>query len=146
MLRAISFWKYCQSCNRRSRLANAMNDLSVSSQIVYRAAPVRPRAVRRIRGLSDKALAWLFITPTIVLLLAINIFPLIWTIYLSFTNYRANRPNVSMRWMGIDWYQSILTDSEIWSGMQVTALFVIWTVVIETVLGFGVAFLIDKKF
>ena len=35
---------------------------------------------RRVRGLSDRALAWLFITPTIVLLLlAINIFPLLWT-------------------------------------------------------------------
>jgi multiple sugar transport system permease protein len=123
-----------------------MNDLSVSSQIAYRAARVQPSVVRRIRGLSDKALAWLFITPTIVLLLAINIFPLIWTIYLSFTNYRANRPNVPMRWMGIDWYQSILTDPDIWASMQVTAHFVIWTVVIETVLGFGLAFLIDKKF
>ena len=68
-----------------------MNDLSASSRIAYGAVLVQPRAVRRIRGLSDKALAWLFITPTIVLLLAINIFPLIWTIYLSFTNYRANR-------------------------------------------------------
>jgi len=32
-----------------------------------------------------------------VLLLAINIFPLIWTIYLSFTSYRANRANVRRR-------------------------------------------------
>src|SRR6185437_11081811 len=134
-----SFRKYFQSCNRRPLWANAMNDLSVSSQIAYRAAQVQPRVVRRIRGLSDTALAWLFITPTIVLLLAINIFPLIWTVYLSFTNYRANRPNVLMRWMGIDWYQSILTDPDIWSAMQVTAHFVFWTVVIETVLGFGLA-------
>jgi len=36
----------------------------------------------RARGLSDRAIAWLFITPSIVLLLAINIFPLIWTIRL----------------------------------------------------------------
>ncbi len=54
-------------------------------------------ARRHARGacaaLSDRAIAWLFIAPTIVLLLAINIFPLIWTIQLSFTNYRANRPN-----------------------------------------------------
>src|SRR6202158_369295 len=122
-----------------------MNDLSDSSQIAYRAALVQPRVVRRIRGLSDKALAWLFITPTIVLLLAINIFPLIWTIYLSFTNYRANRANIPTRWLGIEWYQSILTDPDIWAAMQVTAHFVIWTVVIETVLGFGLAFLIDRK-
>ena len=35
---------------------------------------------KRVRGLSDRAIAWLFIAPTILLLLAINIFPLIWTI------------------------------------------------------------------
>jgi multiple sugar transport system permease protein len=110
-----------------------MNDLSASSRITYGAVPLQPGLVRRVRGLSDKALAWLFITPTIVLLLAINIFPLVWTIYLSFTNYRANRSNAPVKWLGIDWY-------------QVTAHFVFWTVVIETVLGFGLAFLIDKKF
>jgi multiple sugar transport system permease protein len=124
----------------------AMNELSASSRITYRAVMVRPGMARRIRGLSDKTLAWLFITPTIVLLLAINIFPLLWTIYLSFTNYRANRANVPTIWLGADWYQSILTDPDIWAAMQVTAHFVIWTVVIETVLGFGLAYLIDKKF
>jgi len=52
-----------------------------------------PSVARRVKGLSDKTIAWLFVGPTIFLLLAINIFPLIWTIYLSFTNYKANRPN-----------------------------------------------------
>jgi multiple sugar transport system permease protein len=129
-----------------SGLTDAMNDLSASSRITDGAVPVRPATVRRIRGLPDKALSWLFITPTMVLLLAINIFPLVWTIYLSFTNYRANRANAPVKWLGIDWYQTILTDPDIWAAMQVTAHFVFWTVVIETVLGFGLAFLIDKKF
>ena len=53
-------------------------------------APTRPALTFRPGGLSDRAIAWLFISPTIVLLLAINIFPLFWTIYLSFTNYKAN--------------------------------------------------------
>ena len=61
------------------------------------ARDARDRLARRVRGLSDRAIAWLFIAPTIVLLLAINIFPLIWTIRLSFTNYRANRPNARGR-------------------------------------------------
>ena len=65
---------------------------------------------------------------------------------LSFTNYRANRANVPTNWLGTDRYQSILTDPDVWQAMQVTAHFVIWTVVIETVPGFGLAFLIDKKF
>ena len=84
-----------------------MNELSASSRITYRAVTVRHRHGRVVSGACrDQALAWLFIAPTILLLLAINIFPLLWTIYLSFTNYRANRPNAPMKWLGIDWYQS----------------------------------------
>ena len=124
-----------------------MNDLSTPSQLALRAAVATPIGVaRRVRGLSDRAIAWLFITPTILLLLAINIFPLVWTVYLSFTNYRANRPNAPVNWVGLDWYQRILTDPDVWAAMQVTAHFVIWTIVIETLLGFALAMLIDRKF
>ena len=100
----------------------------------------------RVRGLSDRAVAWLFILPTMLVLLAINIFPLIWTIRLSFTSFRANRPNAPLRWLGLDHYADILTDPEVWHAMQVTARFVVATVAIETVLGFALAYLIDRKF
>ena len=111
-----------------------------------RRAPRRRGVARRVRGLSDRAIAWLFIAPTIVLLLAINIFPLIWTIWLSFTNYRANRPNAEVEWVGLRNYQRLLTDTDVWIAMQTTAHFVFWTIVIQTVLGFGLAYLIDRKF
>ena len=39
----------------------------------------RFKAAKRVRGLSDRGIAWLFVAPTIALLLAINIFPLIWS-------------------------------------------------------------------
>ena len=57
--------------------------LDRAAEHAARATP--PALARRVRGLSDRAIAWLFIGPTIVLLLAINIFPLIWTVHLSFT-------------------------------------------------------------
>ena len=76
-----------------------MSESSAKATIADRvAAATPPPLARRVRGLSDRAIAWLFIAPTILLLLAINIFPLIWTIYLSFTNYRANRPNAPIAW------------------------------------------------
>jgi len=124
-----------------------MSDSSVKIVLADRVAARTPAEVaKRLRGLSDRALAWLFITPTILLLLAINIFPLIWTIYLSFTNYRANRPNAEIENIGLRYYERILTDTDVWYGMQVTAHFVIWTIVFETVIGFGLAYLIDRKF
>ena len=91
-------------------------------------------------------MAWLFITPTVLLLLAINIFPLLWTVCLSFTNYRANRPNAPVRWVGFANYADILADTDVWLAMQSTAHFVVWTIVLEVLLGFGLAYLIDRKF
>ncbi|HEY7747317.1 MAG TPA: sugar ABC transporter permease [Aestuariivirgaceae bacterium] len=110
------------------------------------AATTPPGIAGVVRGLSDRAIAWLFITPTIVLLLAINIFPLIWTIRLSFTNYRANRPNAPIKYVGTDNYAAILGNSDIWAAMQSTAHFVFWTILLQTVIGFGLAYLIDRKF
>jgi len=100
----------------------------------------------RVRGFSDRTIAWLFIAPTMLLLLAINIFPLFWAIGLSFTNYRANRPNEAIKNVGLQNYERILGDSEIWVAMQTTAHFVFWTITFETLLGFGLAYLIDRKF
>jgi multiple sugar transport system permease protein len=101
---------------------------------------------KRVRGLSDRMVAWLFIAPTIILLLAINIFPLIWAIQLSFTNYRANRPNEPIRNIGFSNYSRILTDTDTWIAMQATAHFVFWTILLQTLIGFSLAYLIDRKF
>ena len=111
---------------------------------VARATP--PKIARHVRGLSDKAIAWTFIAPTIFLLLAVNIFPLLWTIYLSFTNYRANRPNAEVKWIGTRNYERILNDADIWLTMQATAHFLFWTILLQVLLGFALAWLINRKF
>jgi multiple sugar transport system permease protein len=113
---------------------------------IDRAARATPEPVaRRIRGLSDRAIAWLFVGPSILLLLAINIFPLIWTIYLSFTNFRANR-NREVEWVGLRNYERILTDEDVWLTMQATAHFLFWTIVLQVLIGFALAYLINKNF
>ena len=113
-----------------------------------RAAEATPLvAARRVRGLSDTAIAWLFIAPTIILLLAINIFPLIWTIYLSFTNYQrqpAEPADHQCRHQvvpGRYWARPISGPA-----MQATAHFVFWTILLQTLIGFALAYLIDRKF
>jgi multiple sugar transport system permease protein len=116
---------------------------SVAEQV---AASTSRRVARRIGGLSDRAIAWLFIAPSVLLLLAINIFPLLWTIQLSFTNFRANRPNAPIRYIGLDNYRSILSDPDVWQAMQTTAHFVFWSISLEVLLGFGLALLINRQF
>ena len=123
-----------------------MNKSSRMAMVGDRMAEATPgQMAKRLRGLSDRTIAWIFIAPTILLLLAVNVFPLLWTIYLSFTNYKANR-STPIRGVGTDHYSSILSDPDMWHSMQVTAHFVIWTIVLETMIGFALAYLIDRKF
>jgi len=117
-----------------------------NSPVTRAAATTPPRIARKIKGLSDRAIAWIFVGPTIFLLLAINIFPLIWTINLSFTNFRANRPNREVDYIGLRNYERILTDSDIWLNMQATANFLFWTIFFQVLIGFTLAYLINKKF
>ena len=120
---------------------------SLVGKAVEAAARATPATVAtRVRGLSDRTIAWLFIAPAITLLLAINIFPLLWAIYLSFTNFRANRPNAAIEHVGLRNYERVLTDADIWQAMQTTAHFVFWTILLQTLIGFSLAYLIDRKF
>src|SRR5437764_5959257 len=124
-----------------------MSESAVTVTIVERAARATPDAVaRRVRGLSDRAIAWLAISPTILLLLAINIFPLDWTIRLSFTNFRANRPHAKILGLGIANYVSVLIDPDVWAAMQSTAHFLFWTILLQTLIGFSLAWLVDRRF
>ncbi|MGF1659884.1 MAG: carbohydrate ABC transporter permease [Rubrimonas sp.] len=124
-----------------------MSDAPAIARAADALARATPDALAtRARGLSDRAIAWIFVAPTIALLLAINIFPLIWTVYLSFTNYRANRLNQTVEWVGTRNYERILTDPDIWHNMQVTAHFVLWTIVLQVLIGFTLAWLINRKF
>ena len=109
-------------------------------------SPTPEPIAKSVRGLSDRWVGWLFIGPTMLLLLAINIFPLIWAVGLSFTNYRANRPNEEIKNVGLQNYERILGDSDTWMAMQATAHFVFWTILLQTLIGFSLAYLIDRKF
>lgn len=115
----------------------------MSENILDRAARATPK---KVKGLSDRAIAWIFVAPTIVILLAINIFPLGWTIYLSFTNYRVNRAGREVEMVGLRNYERILTDPDIWHTMQATAHFLIWTIILQVLIGFTLAYLINNKF
>ena len=98
------------------------------------------------RGLSDRGMAWLFVTPTIVLLLAFNIFPLFWTILLSLTNYRANHPGADLVWTGIQNYRRVLGNEEIWAHLQATARFLVCSITLQLLLGFGLALMLNRRF
>jgi multiple sugar transport system permease protein len=102
--------------------------------------------IKKARGLSDKTVAWIFVTPTILLLLAINIYPLFYAISMSFTNFYANKVGKEIQWIGLKNYIKILGKEAIWERMQTTANFMFWTLLLQALIGLGLAILLNKKF
>ncbi|HEY0791153.1 MAG TPA: sugar ABC transporter permease [Chthoniobacterales bacterium] len=95
------------------------------------------------QGLSDLAIRNWFIIPTIVFLIVFNIFPLLYSLGFSFTDYRAtmNRP---AHFIGLQNYQDLLSDPAIWNNFTITAKYVVVSVTGQVVVGFGLALLLNR--
>lgn len=103
----------------------------------------------QFRSMSDVALVRLFILPTIILLILINIFPLFWSLILSFSNFSARLPTEwgkNPEMIGNANYVRILTSPDMWRKFITTAKYVIMSVGGEMILGFGFALLLQTKF
>lgn len=100
---------------------------------------------RAPRALSDATLKRLFLWPTLALLIAFNIFPLFYSLYLSFTDYSAIA-NLPPTWVGLQNYRDILNDSQLWIYFRNTGLYALLSVSLQTVVGFGMALLLRSKF
>jgi multiple sugar transport system permease protein len=97
------------------------------------------------KALGEYRLKLYFIGPTLLVLIVMNIFPLIWSLGLSFTNY-SSLVSKGISFVGFANYSRILSDPFIWKYFQTTARFVIIAVGIEFLLGFGLALLLKEQF
>ena len=107
-------------------------------------AAALPPAPGRSPRLRDRGLAWIFISPAMLLLLGMSVFPLLWALYLSFTNYSATS-SAPGDFVGFQNYADVLTSSEVHGRALTTALFVAGAVLLQTVLGFSIAYLISRR-
>ena len=107
-------------------------------------ARLDPRSAAARRGLSDVAIRNLFIIPTITFLVVFNIFPLIYSLGYSFTDFRASSSQPA-NFIGLDNYRDLLGDEHIWNNFSVTAKYVLVSVGGQVLVGFGVALLLNRK-
>ncbi len=86
----------------------------------------------------------LLVAPAIAVLTMMNIFPLLWSLGLSFFAYRADRQ--TLRFLGLRNYERVITDPVVWDRLVTTALFVVLTVAVQMIVGFLLAMLFAKQF
>lgn len=90
----------------------------------------------------------LLVAPAIAVLFVMNIFPLLWSLGLSFFAYQSNQQ--SIRFVGLNNYIKVLTNDlaakDNWDALTNTALFVVFTVSAQMITGFLLAMLFAKTF
>lgn len=79
------------------------------------------------------------------LLIVMNIFPLLWSLVLSFSKYSAIGSE-SPDFIGTRNYTKIFSDPKVWQYFTTTAYFVVMAVSAQFVIGFGLALLLNREF
>lgn len=82
-----------------------------------------------------------FVAPAVLWLVVFTIFPLLYSLYLSFHGSRFLRIT---RFVGLDNYRLVLTDYRFWQGFRVTLLFVVVGTIVSVILGLVLALLFNR--
>jgi len=90
----------------------------------------------------------LLVAPAIAVLFVMNIFPLLWSLGLSFFAYQSNQQTI--RFVGLANYIKVLTNdlaaTANWNALINTAMFVVLTVATQMIIGFLLAMIFAKQF
>src|SRR5919198_2083072 len=103
---------------------------------------------RRSRGIPERRLAVLMTAPSVALIALVALWPIIYAIWLSMHEYSLRVAGLS-RWAspaGLGNYQDALQSSEFWSAVRVTFIFTIASVILETIIGLGMALAMHSAF
>ena len=99
---------------------------------------------RIFRRVKRGQVPYLFLAPTMILLIIITLFPVIYSFILSLQNYNLADP-LGREFVWFNQYGRALSSVAFWHTMWVTAIFTIITVGVEFVLGFGTAMLLTRE-
>src|SRR5829696_16565 len=104
-----------------------------------------PTQRRRSRGLSERRLAFLMVSPSMILIAIVAAYPIGYAIWLSLHEYSVRVAGLS-RWAGLRNYTNALQDSEFWTAVKTTFIFTGASVVLETLLGLAMALAMHSAF
>ena len=105
-------------------------------------APAPPPLPRRTRAWQREAVvAWLMIAPAMLGLVLFYAWPALRALQISFTEWNLLRPPVAIGW---DNYVALWHDAHFWRGLQLSGLYALMNIPLQTALGLGLALAMDR--
>ncbi|WP_232375123.1 carbohydrate ABC transporter permease [Mycolicibacterium mengxianglii] len=92
---------------------------------------------------SERRLAFLLISPAVVLMLAVTAYPIGYAVWLSLQRYNLATPD-DVEFVGLENYITVLSDGYWWTAFAVTLAITVISVAIEFVLGMALALVMHR--
>ena len=102
-----------------------------------------PRFYRRF--MMENGAYFLMVAPLLIFVLVIAIYPLFFSLQISFFDYRLTDPNQTKTWVGINNYIQAFNDPLVRKSISSTLIFVFGTVSLEIIVGLGLALLLGAE-
>ena len=91
----------------------------------------------------DRIMRWLLISPLLMLLLCFMVYPILYSLYMSFTDYvMRGDPN----FIGLANYRTVLADTVFWAAFGRTLYVLVLCIGVELTLGMALALLLNRDF
>jgi multiple sugar transport system permease protein len=116
--------------------------MAVSARTIPATGTGAPTGERSRFNGQVRAFPWLLMAPTILLLVALTIFPLIYSLYLSLNDYTLGGDR---EWIWFANYGDLLTDPVFWRKLWFTLQVTVIAVALELLLGLGCALVLNKR-
>jgi multiple sugar transport system permease protein len=106
-------------------------------------APARGKPVRSDRARSEERLGWMLAGPALAVMVLVTGYPMLRAVYQSLFSYRITSPD-EREFIGLKNYATVLTDSLWWTDVGTTVFITVVTVVVELVIGFAFASVMNR--
>ncbi|MEU6793073.1 sugar ABC transporter permease [Nonomuraea wenchangensis] len=98
---------------------------------------------RRVR-LGEPGTAWLFMTPALLLLAGMLLYPIFYTFWVSLSDFDLATFQPT-GWVGLRNYTAVLHDPGFLESLKVTGIYLVIALPLQMVLGFAIAFLLNVE-
>ncbi len=121
----------------------ALRQEGVAAQVDLRGIRVNQRRPGyRRKSLRRTALGWSFVAPATIIVLGLSLFPAGWALVLSLEKWNGFTPAT---FIGLQNYQTLFADPEMWDAVTHTALYTILFVPLSIMLGLFLAVALNRK-
>jgi len=101
--------------------------------------------MRRAQRRRDVLRAYLLLSPSLLLLLAVLAYPVAWEVWTSFTSYSSLQDG-GATFVGLQNYRLQIEDPQFWRTVTVTVVYTALTITAKLALGLGFALLLSRPF